>query len=623
MQTIRERLFCDLLDPFRLRQRSTSAVSMKANTRRTQPPNQPPNQPPRRRSIQAKNVTDQKNQDKTAPDKKALKKKALKKQEPKLSLSQTVVGSKTQAQPRSKFFPPRSPQPTQPPKPPLKQRLQTVLKKTVANSFSHLLPLIGLLAIAALIAGGGVLGAKFILEPKSIAWVNDYLPEGLQVPVPEWDRPQTLDDIKKNLTQNDHQLGDIIELNNHDRLIPIHQNGYNCLSKCDHIAEIRIYRPTKGNGPKRNQPHFRLIAQLDVGPVQDWTIAESLAQSENGPSETSGGPLPLETYEAMESPESSTGTWFNLTGKRQQGEYNVTYGQLFHYDANTSQITALMPWSSPSAENPIVWKQLTGSQTPELLIDHSIGLEPKLQAYQVFLKGTPSLTPISLTQVANPDPVTTHAINLAKVGLWSLAADRLTQLKSSGGQWGSTAQAQLDLIQYHAKLTQDQAKQNWANTHQQVLVKLMDGQWQNALKVLEKDPLMQSDIRESFKTETARLWKRLSVAIEDDPSNPALQAWMAMVMLDRDGTAKTKTWLTAQGSSSARSRALELLAPTLLPPKATPKPTPKPTESAEAKPEVKPEVKPEQNPIATLTSPKPEPSKATSAPNASSYPIAY
>ena len=59
-----------------------------------------------------------------------------------------------------------------------------------------------------------------------------------------------------------------------------------------------------------------------------------------------------------------------------------------------------------------------------------------------------------------------------------------------------------------------------------------------------------------------------------------------MVMLDRDGTARTKTWLAKQGSSSDRTRALEMLAPELLPPK--PKPEPKPNLKLEPKVEEKP-----------------------------------
>ena len=328
------------------------------------------------------------------------------------------------------------------------------------------------------------------------------------------------------------------------------------------------------------------MAQLEVGAVQDWIISTSLAQSENGSSETSNEALPLETYETMDSPETNTGTWFNLTGKRQQGEYTVTYGQLFHYDIRTAQLTALTSWSSPNPDRPLMWQQITGSLTPELLIDHSIGLEPHLQAYQVALRGTPDLSLISLTKAVSRDPEASNALKLANVGLWSLAADRLKFIKTNSENWSNSAQAQLDLIAYHAKSIQNQARQSFANAHQQVLVKLMDGQWREALKVLENDPVMQADVRESFKTETSRLWKRLSVAIEDDPSHSTLQAWTAMVMLDRDGPARTKTWLAKQGNSGDRTRALEMLAPELLPPK--PKPEPKPNLKLEPKVEDKP-----------------------------------
>ena len=490
------------------------------------------------------------------------------------------------------------------PKVPLKKRFTQTLK----GSLSHLLPLAALVSIGAIITGSGLLSAQFILAPKSIAWVNDYLPEALQVPLPEWDRPQTLDDIKQTLQTTDRKIGDIIELDNRDRLIPTIQSVYNCVSKCDRISEIRIYRPAKANGPKRDQPNYRLVAQLEVGAVQDWIISASLAQSENGSSETSNEPLPLENYEAMDSPEANTGTWFNLTGKRQQGEYTVTYGQLFHYDVRTAQLIALTSWSSPNPDRPLIWQQITGSATPELLIDHSIGLEPHFQAYQVALKGTPELSLIPTTS-KNPD--VSSALKLANVGLWSLAADRLKRLKSSGGNWNNQAQTQLDLITYHAKLTQDQARQSFSNAHQQVLVKLMDGQWQEALNVLEKDPLMQTEVRESFKTETSRLWKRLSVAIEDDPSNPILQAWTAMVMLDRDGPAKTKTWLTQQEGSSTRSRALAMLAPSLLPPK--PKPEPKPELMTEPKIDSKPEPNAQEKPIAPLDPTFPNAKKSPSA----------
>ena len=67
-----------------------------------------------------------------------------------------------------------------------------------------------------------------------------------------------------------------------------------------------------------------------------------------------------------------------------------------------------------------------------------------------------------------------------------------------------------------------------------------------------------------------------------------------MVMLDRDGPARTKIWLAKQEGSSARSRALEMLAPNLLPPK------PKPKLKIKLKVESKIEPNAEEKPIAPL-----------------------
>lgn len=484
--------------------------------------------------------------------------------------------------------------------------LPTFRRPSLKKISQHLLPLLGLLATGAIITGSGILSAKFILEPKSVAWLNDYLPEFLQIPVPEWDRPQTLADIEKQIQTDHRKMGEMVELNSRDRLLPIIQPGYNCITKCDRIAELRIYRPAKANGPKRNEPHYRMIAQLAVGALEDWHIVNALAVSETGSSNTGGESLPLENYDTFEAPEANTGHWFNLTGKRNQGEYAVTYGQLFHYDPGSTTLTALVKWAGPT-EQPIAWKQITGSPTPELLINHTIGLEPSYQAYLVQPKGTPELRPISLTQATHSSPEFRTALNLIKAALWSLAADRLKQIKNTGETWNNMAQAQLDLVQYHAKVTRDQAQQNSASPFQQVIAKLLDGRWKEAFTSLEKDPSTHVEIQESLKTETVRLWKRLSIAIDEDPGNPYLQAWTAAVMLDRDGLSKTRTWLNHQGGSSTRTQALQILAPTIAP-KPKPSPSPSPTPDGTA-----PSPSPSPTPLPDGATP-PNPSSSPSGP---------
>jgi hypothetical protein len=433
----------------------------------------------------------------------------------------------------------------------------------VKSLLSHLLPLMVLAGFGGIVVGAGSLGLQFILEPKSVAWLNDYLPENLQVPLADWDRPHTLEAIKSKTEKGDAKLGEWIELPNGDRLVSVSQPRYNCISLCDRITELRIYRSAKAHGPKKNLPHYRMIAQVGVPSANDRVILESL-KAAHSPGLEVEDDLPLETLETLEPPKPNSGTWLNLYGKRTQGDNAVTYGQLFHYDSDRVKLTALIQWASP-ATTPLQWIQFSRNDTPELLIDHSIGLEPSFRAYRLNSKSPPELVPISLLQPALKNSEFQQAIKLAQVGLWSIAADRLKQIKDNRGDWSPTAQAQFDLIQYHAKATQTQTKQNWSNATQQVLAQLLDGQWKRALEPLEKDPTGSVEVREGIALEVPRLWKRITTALEDDPGNPHLQAWMARLKIDRDGKAKAIAWINQQGSSPTRSEALKLLAPELIP----------------------------------------------------------
>jgi hypothetical protein len=429
---------------------------------------------------------------------------------------------------------------------------------------SHLLPLMALAGFGGMVVGTGALGYQFIMEPKSIAWLNDYLPDHLQIPLSPWDRPHTLEDIKKNLEKGDLKLGEWIELSGGDRMTTVSQPRFNCISACDRIIELRIYRRSKAHGPKRNLPHFRMIAQVSIPSSDDRVILDSLQAANTAGLEIEED-LPLDTLEKLETPENQKGIWLNLLGKRNQGDHSVSYGQLFHYDSDRAKLTALIQWASP-ATMPLQWKKITGKDNPQLLIDHTIGLEPRFQLYNLAkTNGTPELTVISLAKPALKNSEFQQAINLAQVGLWSIAADRLKAIKSGGRTWSTAAQAQFDLITYHAKISQAQTQQTWNNPTQLIVAQLLDGQWQKAIEVVTKDSQNAIEIREGIASEMPRFWKRLNVAIQDDPGNPYLQAWIARMKLDRDGKTKAITWLNQQGSSSTRTTSLELLAPELLP----------------------------------------------------------
>jgi hypothetical protein len=443
---------------------------------------------------------------------------------------------------------------------------QSLVKQSLVKQvLSHVLPIVALFGVGGLVLGAGSLGLQFILEPKSVAWLNDYLPEKLQIPLADWDRPHTLEEIKKNLTKGDLTLGELIDLPNGDRITTISQSRYNCISRCDRITELRVYRKAKAYGPKKNQTHYRMVVQVSVPRTNDRVILDSL-QAGNSNSVEVEEDLPLETFDRFDPPTPNSGNWFNLTGKRSQGENNVTYGQLFHYDESRTKLTALIQWASPAETEPIVWRSLTAKDSPKLLIDQSIGLEPRFQAYSLTKStATPELSLISIDQPALKNVEFQQAINLAQAGLWSLAADRLKTLKPKNDDWPVPAQLQFNLISYHAKMAKLQAQQTWANATQQVLAQLLDGQWKAAITPFEKDPTSRPEMREGIALEAPRLWKRITAALKDDPGNPHLQAWAACVTVDRDGKSKAIAWVNQQGGSSDRSAALMLLAPELLP----------------------------------------------------------
>ena len=456
--------------------------------------------------------------------------------------------------------------------------VHAVKQSLIKQILSHILPIVALFGIGGLVVGSGALGLKFILEPKSVAWLNDYLPETLQIPLADWDRPHTLEEIKKNLTKGDLALGEFMDLSNGDRIASISQPRYNCISRCDRITELRVYRKAKAYGPKKNQPHYRMVAQISVPSANDRVILDSLQAADSSTVEVEED-LPLEAFDRFDPPNPNSGNWFNLTGKRSQGENNVTYGQLFHYDQSRTKLTALIQWASPAEPDPIVWRSLTNNDSPKLLINQSIGLEPRFLAYNLTKSTvTPELSLISIAQPALKTMEFEQAIDLAKAGLWSLAADRLKTLKPKNEDWPTAAQLQFNFILYHAKIAKLQTQQTWTNATQQVLAQVLDGQWKAAIDPFEKDPTSQNEMREGIALEAPRLWKRITAALKDDPSNPYLQAWAARVTVDRDGKSKAITWVNQQGDSTDRTIALKLLAPELIPKAPTAKSIPQKTE---------------------------------------------
>ncbi|MGI0493137.1 hypothetical protein ACN4EG_15240 [Alkalinema pantanalense CENA528] len=436
--------------------------------------------------------------------------------------------------------------------------------------FKGLLPLALLLGIGSLVVGAGVLSAQFIVQPKSVVWVNRYLPEAWQIPVPDWDAPQTLAEIKTDVKNARYRLGDAIALSGKDVLYPVLDETFNCSAKCDRIVELRVYRPAQHPGRSSREPHYQLVSQISLAGLEEWFVLEPMANLQiiaHGSSTVLG----LDHIEKIEGPDGKSGIWLNAIGEKNAGENRVKFGRVVQYDPKRGQLQALISWTSPTGELPY-WQQVTGSSQPELVVNQTVGLEPQLQIYQLS-QGSQGLRlkEISLLKPALKAADYGDALQLARSGLWSIALERLKGIKKQEPKWSAQAQAQLDLIQRHANLTQAQAKQSSTNPSQQILTQLIDGQWKSAIEVFRSAKDDRESLLENIRLDAGRVWRRVMTAVELDPGNPYAQVWGAILMDDREGRKSTQKWLQRLGRSETRDRTIAQMVPGLIP-SAAPKP---------------------------------------------------
>ena len=246
----------------------------------------------------------------------------------------------------------------------------------------------------------------------------------------------------------------------------------------------------------------------------------------------------------------SPGIWFNLRGQRQQGTGAIAYGNIVYYNPQRQNLQQLLSWTSPNGQLP-KWQQMTGDDVKELVIDQTIGLEPRLRVYQVK-SGELFLNPIQLEEISlKPldlkDSVYQDALLLARSGLWTPAFERLEfMLKQQKPVISAAVQAQIDIIRWHSQLTNIQADKNWASPGQQVLADLIDGRWEKALQVFEASPQNLPEIVTLLKADSGRLWNRTEAALRVDPNRPQVQAWAFLMIAVQQGQERANSWLQAQ-----------------------------------------------------------------------------
>lgn len=435
----------------------------------------------------------------------------------------------------------------------------------------------GLLSVAILLASAGMvygsvrLGIQLIFDPNAATWLNRFLPDWTRIPTANPQLVQTLGDIKAVIRQSGFIPGEMLPLQRHSdkvtappaMVLPVMAPIAGCSDRqaCLHIVELRVYQPVDIHGkpldkvtPQKRAQFFWLISQVGVtGPEESLVTAPISDAYASG--SISNQPLPLTDIEIFQDQAPKLGIWLNLKGKHTRGSRPLFYGQVLHYNPETSYLGSLLSWSgTPSVP---VWQEFTGGGLPELIIDHTIDLEPQYKVYRIkprkFLLDPIQLEPISLREPAISTRAYQSILTLAQSGLWTPAQQWLEAIKQQvpAQQWTADAQAQLDYIRLHAEATTTQAKQQWGSASQQIFVYLIDGQWARALATMQANLSAREEILTLLKTDSGRLWNRVTAALKVNPSRADVQFWGALILMSQQGKTKAMAWVRKQPGSDA------------------------------------------------------------------------
>ncbi len=492
---------------------------------------------------------------------------------------------------QSNWFP-DAPEPApKPEKPPFK--LQFRYRPWMSSVSSVLL----VLGIGGAVTGCGWLSVQFLMNPKSIVWVNSYLPKPLQLKIPGWDQPYPLAAIKSQLLKAGMTMGEplqLLEKDKSDLLIPVFATDDACISSqnvCTKIVELRVYRPATHPYPKVKAQHYQMVDQLPIAGMEDWFVQEPFVNAQVDVPPPSDFLLEFDAIERLDNNPPKEGVWLTLKGERQQ---LGTYGQVLLYSPKTASLVALVPWSSPNSELPR-WENVASGGTPELVVDQTIGLETLYQIYSLQpnsrKRGELDLQAIDLKKPALNDRDYQDALKLAQTGLWSLALKRLEGFGKDVFEDKPIAGLQRDVIAYHANTFKAQAEAKSASTSQQVQSNLLDGRWEKAIAAIKAAPEDRDAVIDLLSADSGQLLRRLQVATAQNPGNSALQAWNAAMKLARDGKQGALAWLKTQPVNGDRNQFLTDLAPTLRPtPKPIASPSPTPTVSPSPTPKVEEKI---------------------------------
>ncbi|MBC6479411.1 MAG: hypothetical protein GDA56_18185 [Hormoscilla sp. GM7CHS1pb] len=431
------------------------------------------------------------------------------------------------------------------------------------NKGASFLAILLLASSASAIAAGLWLAIQLIVDPDGIVWLHQILPQQTKTLVTDRQTMRTLPEIRGLVERMGMIPGDSLELNTadfsgtvRDLLLPVHSKRPNCQTDCEYISQLRVYR--RVDTPKYFSTagaYYQLVSQMSVSysheeldtPLDDRSV--ELASS---------GQLQLTSVE-LPSPQpemQGLGRWLHLTGRQRTGDGAIAYGNVLYYNPRETNLVQMLQWASPAGE-PAIWRKVTaGDRTLELIVNQTVGFEPKFKIYQIQPRQE-RLAPVALVEIAlTPFDFSDrpradlalknyqNALILARSGLWTPALEMLQPLTRSP-DWSPGAQAQLDLIRMHSQVSQSQANKSWASPSQQVLTQIIDGRWQSALQIFQK-PHNQREIAQLLKTDSDSLWNRIKAALRVTSTQSDAIAWGALIRTAKDGLHGGSAWLEKQ-----------------------------------------------------------------------------
>ncbi|BAT52067.1 hypothetical protein NOS3756_09980 [Nostoc sp. NIES-3756] len=430
---------------------------------------------------------------------------------------------------------------------------KTQVKKTY--KLSSIIAIAILLSSVGLVLTSTWLGVMLIFNPEQVVWLNNFLPEWAKIRFDNSENPQTLAQIQVSLSQKQQIPGETIPLDEDEKsfLLPVMRQRADCLSNCKEIVELRVYQLEDLNYQAQPEKFYRLANTLTItGPEASFAIAP-LTDTPTEHQDVSN-PLPLNEINRFEGKTPASGVWLNLQGQQKHDNYAISYGQIVYYNPERSNLIPMVSWTSPGGQTP-KWEQITGNKTKELIIDQTIGLEPKFKVYQVKSVNL-YLNPIELEEISLQNPVLKdsrykNALLNSRSGLWSPAFEYLTSVKQQRkNSLPAIAQAQLDLIRLHSEVTKSQADKAWVSPSEQVLADLIDDRWEKALQVFTASPQNAQEIAILLKQDQGRLWQRVEAALEVEPNRQAVRAWGALLLTVQQGKEKANSWLQKRNPNS-------------------------------------------------------------------------